>query len=158
MKCTTGVIAVSMLVNAVAHAAIAPAQRPPAVGRQSQLKTVRLRAARDSIQVVFALDGPARYKSTRSAQPSRITIDIFQTAISPLLTHREFLSQHAALIRVLLVRSTGLTRAVLDLAAAGSHTVYYVPATNQIVVDIKTVAREREGWRDLYDALKELAS
>ena len=71
MKCTTGVIAVSMLVTAVAHAAIVPAQRPPA-GRQLQLKTVRLRVARDSIQVVFALDGPARYKSTRSAQPLRM--------------------------------------------------------------------------------------
>jgi hypothetical protein len=141
MKQVTGIVAASVLVAAVAHAS--PAQsRPAATARRSQLRAVRVQPARDSIQIVFVLDGPARYKSARSARPPRITIDIFETTISPLLTHREFLSDHAALIRVLLVRSAGTTRAILDLAAAGTHTVYYAAGTRRLVVQINALTRE----------------
>ena len=142
MKRVPSVIAVGILITSVAHAADAPVQRLSTAGRGSQLKAVRLRSAGDSVQVVFVVDGAARYKSTRSAQPPRITIDMPGTAISPLLTHREFLSRHAALVRVLLVRTAGSTRAILDLAAAGPYTIYNPQGSGQIVVDIRTAGRE----------------
>jgi hypothetical protein len=115
----------------------AAAAAPPApVGRiPSQLKSVRLRPADGSIQIVFVLSGPVRYKATRTAEPARITIDFFQTSISPVFTKREVLSVHSTLIRVLITRSAGATRAVLDLAAAGSHSVYAV--SDQLFVEIK---------------------
>jgi hypothetical protein len=139
MRPVIGFLTISMLTAGV-DAASAQARLPP-TARRSQLRAVRIRPARDGVQVVFVLDGRPAYKSTRSAQPPRITIDILQTAISPLLTHREYLSEHAALVRVLLVRSSGATRAVLDLAAAGPHTIYCPPGANQIVVDIRNAAR-----------------
>src|SRR5439155_19048363 len=101
-----------------------------------------VRAARDSVQVTLVFDGPARYKASRSAQPPRITIDLPDTTVSPLLTRREFLSEHSALIRVLVVRSGGATRAILDLAQAGPHAVHSASGANQIVVDIKSVGRD----------------
>ena len=85
------------------------------------------------------MTGPVRYTTARTAQPSRITIDLLQTGISPVFTKREILSVHPALIRVLISRSTGLTRAALDLAAAGPHTVQV--AKNELIVEI--VARGR---------------
>src|SRR5262245_11291601 len=91
---------------------------PVTAGRTSQLRSVRVRPEVGSIQVVFGLSGGVRYKSTRTAEPSRITIDFPQTSISPVFTKRELLSVHPALIRVLITRSTGATRALLDLAAA----------------------------------------
>jgi Domain of unknown function (DUF5916)/AMIN domain len=102
----------------------------------SQLRSVRLRPADGSIQVVFGLSGGVRHKSTRTVEPSRITIELPQTGISPVFTKRELLSVHPALIRVLITRSTGATRAVLDLAAAGAHTVY--AASDELIVEIKT--------------------
>src|SRR5207247_5373644 len=141
MRQVIGLLAISTLITVGADAANAPPRRPQATARRSQLSGVRLRPARDGIQVLLVLNGPAAYKSTRSAQPPRITIDILETAISPLLTHREFLSEHAALIRVLLVRSPRMTRAILDLADAGPYNVYYSPGTSQIVVDIKVATR-----------------
>ena len=109
MKKLTGVFAAAIVVTSFAHAATPPV-RPAASGRRLQLRAVRVRPMGDSIQVAFVLDGPARYKLTRTVQPARITIDLLQTTISPLLTHREFLSEHAALVRILLVRSAGVTR------------------------------------------------
>ena len=109
---------------------------PPMTGRvPSQLKSVRLRPADGSIQVVFVVGGAIRYTSTRTAEPSRITIDL-QTGISPVFTKREFLGLHPALIRVLITRSSGVTRAVLDLGAAGPHTVSVV--SGQLIVEITT--------------------
>jgi hypothetical protein len=102
----------------------------------SQLRSVRLLPADGSIQVVLGLSGSVRYNSQRTAEPSRITIDLPQTGISPVFTKRELLSIHPALIRVLITRSNGATRAVIDLAAAGSHTVYAV--SNELIVEIKT--------------------
>src|SRR5207247_7217791 len=90
------------------------------------------------IQVIFVIDGPVRYVSRRASEPPTITIDISRTTINPVLTKREILSVHAALIRVRILRSEGGTRAVLDLAAAGCHSVFYAPKSGQLVVDIKT--------------------
>jgi Domain of unknown function (DUF5916)/AMIN domain len=140
MTRVTGFLAISMLMT-TAHAASAQPPRAQPSGRRSQLKAVRVRPVRDGVQVALVLTAPATYKSTRTAQPPRITIDIPDTAISPLLTHREFLSENAALIRVLLVRSPRATRAIIDLAAAGSHSIYYSSGTNQIIVDIKAGGR-----------------
>ncbi len=103
---------------------------------------MRLRPARDSIRIVFVVQGPIHYVSTRTARPDRITIDLLQTTISPMLTHREILSEHPALIRILLARSAGSTRVILDLATAGSHSIYRAAASSQLVVDIKTMAGE----------------
>src|SRR5881397_2073108 len=102
----------------------------------SQLRSVRLRPADGSIQVVFGMTSTVRYKSTRTTEPARITIDLLQMGISPLFTKRELLSVHPALIRVLITRSAGATRAVLDLAAAGSHTIYSV--SGELIVEINT--------------------
>ena len=143
MKYLAGVAAaVCLVVVTPAHAATPPAHRPPMAGTHSQLKAVRLRPARDSIRIVFVVQGPIRYASTRTARPARITIDVLQTTISPLLTHREILSEHPALIRILLARSAGSTRVTLDLAAAGSYSIYRAAASSQLVVDIKTIAGE----------------
>jgi hypothetical protein len=89
------------------------------------------------MQVTFVTSGPVRYQSTRTEQPSRITIDLLQTSISPVFTKRELLSVHPALIRVLITRPAGggATRATLDLAAAGTHVVHTAP--DGLVVDIK---------------------
>jgi Domain of unknown function (DUF5916)/AMIN domain len=142
MTRVTGLIA-GVIIGAAAHAAAEQTHRAAgATARRAQLKAVRVRAARDSVQVTLVFDGPARYKASRTAQPPRITIDIPDTTVSPLLTRREFLSEHAALIRVLVVRSGGLTRAILDLAQAGPHAVYSASGANQIVVDIKSVVRD----------------
>src|SRR5262249_30780707 len=126
---------VSCFLTAVCGATISAS--PVTAGRTaSQLRSVRLRQADGSIQVVFGVSGDVHYKSTRTAEPSRITIDFLQTGISPVFTKRELLSVHPALIRVLITRSTGATRAVLDLAAAGPHTVYTV--SDELIVEIKT--------------------
>ena len=117
-------------------AAQAPAHRLSS----SQLTAVRVRSDEQSIQVTFVMTGPVRYTTARTAQPSRITIDLLQTGISPVFTKREILSVHPALIRVLISRSTGLTRAALDLAAAGPHTVQV--AKNELIVEIR-VRQER---------------
>ncbi len=129
-------IGILTLVLIVATTGVDAAAPPAPVGRMpSQLKSVRLRPADGSIQIIFGLSGPVRYKATRTAEPGRITIDFFQTDISPLFTKREVLSVHSTLIRVLITRSAGATRAVLDLAAAGSHSVYAV--SDQLFVEIK---------------------
>ena len=142
MKYIVGVaVAVCLVVVTPAHAATPQARRPPLAGTRSQLTAVRLRPARDSIRIVFVVQGPIRYES-RTGGPARITIDLLQTTISPLLTHREILSEHPALIRILLARSAGSTRVILDLAAAGSHSIYRAAASSQLVVDIKTMAGE----------------
>ena len=142
MKYIVGVaVAVCLVVVTPAHAATPQARRPPLAGTRSQLKAVRLRPARDSIRIVFVVEGPIRYES-RTGGPARITIDLLQTTISPVLTHREILSEHPALIRILLARSAGSTRVILDLAAAGSHSIYRAAASSQLVVDIKTMAGE----------------
>ncbi len=143
MKHIAGVaVAVCLVIVTPARAATPPAHRRPTAGTRSQLKAVRLRPARDSIRIVFAVQGPIRYVSRRTAQPARITIDLLQTTISPVLTHREILSEHPALIRILLARSAGSTRVILDLATAGSHSIYRAAASSQLVVDIKTMAGE----------------
>ena len=104
-----------------------------------QLTAVRLRSTEQSIRVTFVLTAPVRYKMVRSEQPPKITIDLLQTGISPVFTKRELLSVHPALIRVLVSRSAGVTRAAIDLAAAGAHSVY--AANNEVVVEIKTRAK-----------------
>src|SRR5262249_44745141 len=119
----------TVILAGVAAAAPSPAQAP------SQLKSVVVRPGDDSVRVVFRFTRPVRYKSTRTADPSRIVIDLVQTGISPVFTKREILSVHAALIRVLISRSSGSTRAVLDLGAAGTHTVYAV--ADELTVEIK---------------------
>jgi Domain of unknown function (DUF5916)/AMIN domain len=126
---------VSWLITAVCVATVS-ASPVTASRTTAQLRSVRLRPADGSIQVVIGLSGGVHYKSTRTSEPSRITIDLPQTGISPVFTKRELLSVHPALIRVLITRSTGATRAVLDLAAAGSHTVYAV--SDELIVEIKT--------------------
>ena len=110
--------------------------------RSPQLTAVRLASAEQSIRVTFVTTGPARYKASRSEQPARITIDFLQTGISPVFTRRELLSVHPALIRVLVSRTAGSTRASIDLAAAGAHSIY--AANNQIIVDIKVRTRRAE--------------
>ena len=102
----------------------------------SQLKSVLVRPADGSVQVIFRLNGPVRYHSARTTDPSRIVIDLLQTGISPVFTKREILSVHAALIRVLITRSSRSTHAVLDLGSAGMHTVYAV--ADELIVEIKT--------------------
>ena len=114
------------------------AQTPPRQ-RSSQLTAVRLRSAEQSIRVTFVMNGPVRYKTMRTEQPRRITIDLLQTAISPVFTKRELLSVHPAVIRVLVSRSTGSTRAAIDLAAAGPHSVY--TSNNELIVEIKVRPR-----------------
>jgi len=114
--------------------AAAPAPTPGRV--PAQLKSVVVRPADGSVQVIFRLSGPVRYKSTRTTDPPRIVIDFLQAGISPVFTRREVLSVHAALVRVLITRASGSTRAALDLGAAGSHTVYVV--SDELIVDIKT--------------------
>src|SRR5712664_3895716 len=143
MKHIAGVaVAVCLVVVTPAHAATPPVHRRPTAGTRSELKAVRVRPARDSIRIVFVVQGPIRYVSRRTAGPARITIDLLQTTISPVLTHREILSEHPALIRILLARSAGSTRVILDLAAAGSYSIYRAAASSQLVVDIKTMAGE----------------
>ena len=114
--------------------AAAPAPTPGRV--PAQLKSVVVRPADGSVQVIFRLSGPVRYKSTRTTDPPRIVIDFLQAGISPVFTRREVLSVHAALVRVMITRASGSTRAALDLGAAGSHTVYVV--SDELIVDIKT--------------------
>ena len=114
--------------------AAAPAPTPGRV--PAQLKSVVVRPADGSVQVIFRLSGPVRYKSTRTTDPPRIVIDFLQAGISPVFTRREVLSVHAALVRVLITRASGSTRAALDLGAAGPHTVYVV--SDELIVDIKT--------------------
>jgi AMIN domain len=128
---------VSCFVTAVCVATVS-ASPVTASRTTAQLRSVRLRPADGSIQVVFGLSGGVHYKSTRTPEPSRITIDLPQTGISPVFTKRELLSVHPALIRVQITRSTAATRAVLDLAAAGPHTVYAV--SDELIVEIKTRA------------------
>src|SRR5262249_23026416 len=119
-----GVVTLGLFLAATVLTTVASAA-PPAAGRMlSQFKSVRLRPSDGAIQVAFVVSGPVRYKTTRTEEPSRITIDLLQTGISPVFTKRELLSVHPALIRVLITPSAGSTRAVLDLAAAGSHNVY----------------------------------
>ena len=130
--------AVATLV-ATGHASAQQARRTPARALSSQLTSVRLQSTEQSIQVTFVTTGPIRYKTTRTAEPSRITIDLLQTGISPVFTKRELLSVHPALIRVLITRPAGTTRAVLDLAAAGTHAVY--TAQDRLVVEIKVRAK-----------------
>lgn len=123
-------------------AAVAPvtAAGPTAqvtVGRtSSHLKSVRFRTTDGGIQVLFTISGPVRYKSARTAKPPRINIDFERTEISPVLTTREFLTVHEALTRVTLTRAAGSTHATLDLASAGSHSVYVM--SGQLIVAIKT--------------------
>src|SRR6266849_4888581 len=124
-------VAVCLVIVTPARAATPAAHRRPTAGTRSQLKAVRLRPGRDSIRIVFAVQGPIRYVSRRAAQPARITIDLLQTTISPMLTHREILGEHPALIRILLARSAGSTRVILDLATAGSHSIYRAAASSQ---------------------------
>jgi hypothetical protein len=136
MKYEIGLLMLGVYVATATPVANAQASGSVANRARTQLVAVRLRPANGSIQVVFVLNGTVRYKSTRTDDPSRITIDFSQTGISPVLTKREWLSTHAALIRVLITRSAGTTRAVLDLAAAGPHSVYAV--SDQLIVDIHT--------------------
>jgi Domain of unknown function (DUF5916)/AMIN domain len=120
----------------------APVVGQPAARRlsgSSQLTAVRLHSAEQSIRVTFVMTGRVRYTSARTAQPSRITIDLPQTGLSPTFTKREILSVHPALIRVLITRSPGATRAALDLAAAGAHSVRV--AENELIVEIKVRAK-----------------
>jgi hypothetical protein len=124
---------------ATGNASAAQARRTPARQVSSQLTSVRLRSTEQSIQVIFVTTGAVRYKATRTVQPSRITIDLLQTGISPVFTKRELLSVHPALIRVLITRPAGTTRAVLDLAAAGTHAVS--AAEDRLVVEIKVRAK-----------------
>jgi Domain of unknown function (DUF5916)/AMIN domain len=119
-----------------------PVAAQPAARRSSvssQLTAVRLRSADQSIRVTFVMTGRVRYTTARTAQPSRITIDLQQTGISPTFTKREILSVHPALIRVLITRSPGATRAAIDLAAAGAHSVRV--AENELIVEIKVRPR-----------------
>jgi hypothetical protein len=136
-----GIVIVMLGISVTTVTSVANAQTSRAITSRmrTQLEGVRLRPTEDSIQITFVLNGPVRYKSTRTEEPSRIIIDLLQTDVSPVLTKREWLSTHAALIRVLITRSTGTTHAVLDLAGAGSHTAYAV--SNQLIVEIKTRTR-----------------
>jgi hypothetical protein len=126
---------------AILFAGAPAAAQPPArrLSASSQLAAVRVRSAEQSIRVTFVMTGPVRYTTARTAQPSRITIDLLQTGISPAFTKREILSVHPALIRVLITRSAGATRAALDLAAAGAHTVRV--AEHELIVEIKVRPR-----------------
>jgi hypothetical protein len=136
MKQWIAVFALAGVFLCAPSAGAGPVPRPG--GRATaQLKSVRLRPGGTSIQVIFTFSGPVRYHSTRSEQPPRITLEFPQTIISPVFTKRELLSVHSALMRVLISRSGGGTRAVIDLAAAGAHTVY-ASASDQLVVEIKT--------------------
>src|SRR5690242_17736929 len=64
---------------------------------------------------------------------------LLDTGISPLLTRREFLTEHPALFRVLLIKTAGVTRAILDLPHASPYAVSG-SGTTQIVVEIKTAS------------------
>ena len=132
----------SAFVGGVLAAPSTSASQTPTASARSQLRAVRLRPSADSIQVIFVIDGPVRYVSRRASEPPTITIDISRTTINPVLAKREILSVHAALIRVRILRSEGGARAILDLAEAGSYSVYYAPKSGQLVVDIKTRPRE----------------
>jgi hypothetical protein len=123
------------LVAGASAAFAGPAAQPTPFRGSSQLKSVHLRTTDAGIQVVFVISGPVHYKSARTAAPPRISVDLERTEISPVLTKREFLSVHAALVRVTLTRAAGGTHATLDLAAAGSHSVYVV--SDQLIVAIK---------------------
>ena len=85
------------------------AQMGEAIGN---LKSVGVRPATASVQVIFRTTGPVRYTAARTADPARIVIDLLQTGISPVFTRRELLSVHPALVRVLITRAAGSTRAV----------------------------------------------
>ena len=136
MACTSR-IALLILNGLVATIGVTgrAAAQPPARAI-SQLKSVLVRPGAGSIQVIFRVGGPVRYKASRSTDPPRIVIDFSRTGISPVFTKREILSVHAALVRVLITRGSGSTRAVLDLASAGAHTVY--ATSDELIVEIKT--------------------
>src|SRR5262249_23594017 len=123
-----GLVATLLLVSAAAA---------QSTGRtSSQLTSVLVQPANGSVRVIFRLTRPARYTSTRTADPSRIVIELLQTRISPVFTRREISSTHASLSRVVISRSSASTRAVLVLNSAGTHAVYAVGS--DLIVDIKT--------------------
>jgi len=131
-----GALVFALLATTAEVVAAAP---PSKIERSPQLRSVRLRPRDGSIQVIFVLSGPVRYRLTRTNdEAARITLDLLDARISPVFTKRELLSEHAALIRVLLSASPGGTRVVLDLAAAGRHTIY--PADDQLIVEISVLA------------------
>lgn len=131
LRILNGLIATFFLASAPAGA-----QTPEHAA--AQLKSLLVRPADGSVRVIFSLTRPVRYKATRTADPSRIVIDLPQTGISPVFTKREILSAHPALTRVLVSRSGGATRIVLDLGSAGAHTVYSI--AGELAVEIKTKA------------------
>src|SRR5260370_1808880 len=71
MKHIAGVaVAICLVVVTPALAATPPAHRRPTAGTRSELKAVRLRPAGDSVRIVFVVQAPIHYVSTRTAPPA----------------------------------------------------------------------------------------
>ena len=129
-----GIRVLNWLIAALMIANVAAAAQAQGRVPSTQLKSVLVRPGDGSVYVIFRLTRPVRYKAHRTDDPSRIVIELLQTGISPVFTKREILSSHAALIRVLVARSPGSTHAILDLGAAGTHTIY--ATADELIVEI----------------------